>query len=65
MFFEETVEHTPHKEWMDLCKMDGLFSGQFDSLLQINREQSESSIVPSNVICPCINSRPECIIVKY
>ena len=44
--------------------MDGLFSGQFDSLLQSNKEQSESSIVSSNVICPCINSRPECIIVK-
>ena len=44
-FQKETVEHTPHKEWMDLCKMDELFSGRFDSLLQINREESESSIV--------------------
>ena len=30
--------------------MDGLVSGQLDSLLQINREQSESSFVPSNML---------------
>ena len=49
-FWKETAEHTPHQEWVDLCKMDGLVSGQFDSLLQINREQSESSFVPLNML---------------
>ena len=34
-------------EGKDRGKMDGLFSGQLDSLLQVNREQSESPVVPS------------------